>query len=356
MSALLAIDGAVRRFGGIAAVDGVSLELGHGEFFALLGPSGCGKTTLLRMIAGLEAPDAGRIFIDGLDVTALPPNRRPVNTVFQSYALFPHMSVAANIAYGLKAEGVPAAERGPRVAEFLRLVRLEGYEDRHPDQLSGGQRQRVALARALIKRPRLLLLDEPLSALDAKLREQMRVELKRLQAETGVTFLLVTHDQQEALSMATRLAVMDKGRLEQVGAPSDLYERPASRFVADFIGQVNLFGGRVAEVAPDRAAVDCVELNARVVVRRPTTAAVGDAGWIGLRPEQVRLGPEGGDGVQGRIVQAAYMGQHFAYDIILPAGRLIRAQASHGPETRVFAVGDAVTISWLQGAPSLLLR
>jgi ABC-type Fe3+/spermidine/putrescine transport system ATPase subunit len=276
--------------------------------------------------------------------------------VFQSYALFPHMSVAANIAYGLKAEGVSGADRAPRVADALRLVRLEGYEDRRPDQLSGGQRQRVALARALIKRPRILLLDEPLSALDAKLREQMRVELRRLQAETGITFLLVTHDQQEALSMASRLGVMDKGRLEQVGTPADLYERPASRFVADFIGDVNLFGGRVAEASPDRAAVDCIELNARVVVRKPNTAQVGDVGWIGLRPEQVQLSQPGGEGLAGRVARAAYLGQHYAYEVALEGGRIVKAQVSHGPEARLFVEGEHVALSWLQGAPMLLMR
>src|SRR5271170_4456540 len=232
-----------KRYGKVLAVDNVSLSVEEGEFFALLGPSGCGKTTLLRMLAGFETPSEGRILIDGQDVSLTPPNKRPVNMVFQSYAVFPHMSVAENVGYGLKVDGVGAGERARRVEEALALVKLDGYGARKPDQLSGGQRQRVALARALVKRPRVLLLDEPLSALDAKLREAMRSELAQLQEKVGITFLFVTHDQDEALAMASRCAVMNRGLLQQVATPSDLYEYPNSRFVADFIGQVNLFEG-----------------------------------------------------------------------------------------------------------------
>jgi spermidine/putrescine transport system ATP-binding protein len=234
-----------KRFGPVTAVDDVSLSVTEGEFFALLGPSGCGKTTLLRMLAGFETPTSGQILIDGVDVTRVPPNRRPVNMVFQSYAVFPHLSVLKNIEYGLKMEGVPSAERRERAEAALALVQLSGLGERMPEQLSGGQRQRVALARAIVKRPRVLLLDEPLSALDAKLREELRFELSALQSQLGITFVMVTHDQDEALSLATRCAMMHKGSLAQVATPADLYEFPASRLVADFIGSVNLLVGWV---------------------------------------------------------------------------------------------------------------
>ena len=238
---LIRIEGVSKRFGNSTAVDDVWLEIERGEFFALLGPSGCGKTTLLRMLAGFEVPSAGRIFIDDVDVARVPPNRRPVNMVFQSYAVFPHMSVRDNVAYGLRMEGSRAAEITTRVRDALELVKLGDLAARKPDQLSGGQRQRVALARALVKRPRVLLLDEPLSALDAKLREAMRLELTRIQETVGVTFVMVTHDQTEALAMASRCALMRGGVLQQVATPRDLYEAPANRFVADFIGGINLF-------------------------------------------------------------------------------------------------------------------
>jgi spermidine/putrescine transport system ATP-binding protein len=352
---LVRIEGAVKRFGDVAAVDGVDLDLGSGEFFALLGPSGCGKSTLLRMIGGFEVPTAGRILIDGVDMAGAPPHRRPVNTVFQSYALFPHMTVAQNIAYGLKAQGTPRAERDAEVSRILGQMRLDGLSERRPDALSGGQRQRVALARALVKRPKVLLLDEPLSALDAKLREQLRAELKRVHQEVGVTFLMVTHDQSEALALADRVAVMDKGSLEQVGAPADLYERPATRFVADFIGQVNLFGGRVAEIAPDRVAVDCPELAARVVVRRPSDARLGEPGWIALRPEHILMS-RGGEGLEAVVGQATYLGGAFLYEVTLPGGRAVRVRRPHGPEADVYGPGDPVVLSWLQGAPAILMR
>src|SRR3984957_11249251 len=257
---IIRFENVTKRFGKVVAVDNVSLAIEEGEFFALLGPSGCGKTTLLRLLAGFETPTEGRILIDDQDISKIPPNRRPVNMVFQSYAVFPHMTVADNVAYGLKVDRVPAAERVRRVEEALGLVKLDGYGARKPDQLSGGQRQRGALARALVKKPRVLLLDEPLSALDAKLREAMRSELTQLQETVGVTFLFVTHDQDEALAMASRCAVMNRGLLQQVATPSDLYEFPNSRFVADFIGSVNLFEGRLAVDEPDRAVVESPEL------------------------------------------------------------------------------------------------
>ena len=250
-----------KRWGSTVAVDNVSLDIMPGEFFALLGPSGCGKTTLLRMLAGLEVPSEGHILIDGQDMGDIPPNKRAVNMVFQSYAVFPHMTVIDNVAYGLKIDGVPQPERDRRVQEALDLVQLGHLGARMPDQLSGGQRQRVALARALVKKPKVLLLDEPLSALDAKLREAMRFELSQLQQKVGITFIMVTHDQTEALAIASRVAVMNKGSIAQIGTPSDLYEFPSSRFVADFIGSVNMFEGRLIEDKPDEATVACPELE-----------------------------------------------------------------------------------------------
>ena len=284
---IVRIEGLTRRFGAVVAVDGVDLDVARGELFALLGGSGCGKTTLLRMLAGLETPDAGRIVIDGQDMTSTPAHLRPVNMMFQSYALFPHMDVAANVGYGLRREGVAKAEIIERVREALALVQLEGLGSRRPAQLSGGQRQRVALARALIKRPKLLLLDEPLAALDRKLREGTRFELVRLQERLGLTFIVVTHDQDEAMSMATRLAVMNQGRIVQTGSPFELYERPASRLVAGFIGVANIF-----EAGPGR--------------------------WLALRPEKIAIAaerPAADRTVSGRIVDIAYEGGRSLYRV-----------------------------------------
>src|SRR2546429_4357433 len=244
---LVRFDGVSKRFGTATAVERVSLDIFAGEFFALLGPSGCGKTTLLRLLAGFDTPDEGRILLDGEDIASVPPYRRPINMMFQSYALFPHLSVEGNVAFGLKQEGLPKAEIATRVEQMLALVRLEGFAKRKPQQLSGGQRQRVALARSLVKRPRVLLLDEPLAALDKKLRGETQFELMQLQESLGLTFVIVTHDQQEAMTVADRIAVMDRGRLIQVATPQEIYERPNSRWVADFIGDVNLIEGRVVD-------------------------------------------------------------------------------------------------------------
>ena len=300
-----------KRFGEFVAVDNVSLDIPERSFFALLGPSGCGKTTLLRMIGGFEHPSRGRLSIDGEDMTGVPPNRRPVNMVFQSYAVFPHMSVRRNIAYGLEVTGVNRAEIGPRVEEAISMVRLDGMADRRPDQLSGGQRQRVALARALVKRPKLLLLDEPLSALDKKLREEMQLELRRLQQEVGITFVIVTHDQEEALGMASDIAVMEKGRILQIAPPRDLYEHPKKRFVAEFIGASNFFECDFLSGEGNRARVRAAELGEVDVERADESTRDG---ILMIRPEKLRLDMRGSIPVEGEVLidvtvdQIAYYG------------------------------------------------
>jgi spermidine/putrescine ABC transporter ATP-binding subunit len=276
-----------RRYpGGVTAVDNVSVDIAQNEFFALLGPSGCGKTTLLRMISGLDTPSDGEIFIAGEDMAYTPPNKRPTNMVFQSYAVFPHMTVAQNVAYGLKVTGVPADETARRVAEGLEMVKLSHLADRKPDQMSGGQRQRVALARALVKRPKVLLLDEPLSALDAKLRDDMRLELTRLQQTVGITFIIVTHDQDEALSMASRIAVMNKGAVQQIATPTELYEQPNSRFVADFIGKVNMFE---AEVLSQKGRTIMCNAKGLGKFELATDKACGKNVTVAVRPEKLKL-------------------------------------------------------------------
>jgi spermidine/putrescine ABC transporter ATP-binding subunit len=304
----------------VTAVDHVSLDIYEGEFFALLGPSGCGKTTLLRLLAGLEAPTAGDIVIDHRSMRNIPPNRRPVNMVFQSYAVFPQMTVADNVAYGLKVTGTPKAEIIPRVTEALALVRLEGLEKRKPHQLSGGQRQRVALARALIKRPKVLLLDEPLSALDAKLRQAMQLELVRLQHTVGITFVLVTHDQDEALSVADRIAVMERGRVRQVASPAELYEHPNSRFVAGFIGKMNLLAGVVKCLARNTGVIDVAQLGE---IRLPATRTAAGVVTVAVRAEKVTIYAE-----------------RPADDTIAFFAKVIHL-AYHGSETHVFVQTEA---------------
>jgi len=306
---IIALRGLTKRFGRFPAVKGIDLAIRRNEFFALLGPSGCGKTTLLRMIGGFEAPTEGSITVDGADMSRVQPNRRPINMVFQSYAVFPHMTVGQNVAYGLKVAGTPRAEIRGRVREALEMVKLEGYEDRRSDQLSGGQRQRVALARALVKRPKVLLLDEPLSALDAKLREAMQLELVRLQQTTGITFIIVTHDQNEALSMADRIAVMDAGEVQQVADPATLYEHPANRFVAEFIGKINVFEGRVVGTEGSRLAIEVPDLGCIAVEGAgPAQSEVG----VAVRPEKIRLSDQppadGRVGCAGEVAEIAYYG------------------------------------------------
>jgi len=354
--AIISVREVTKRFGAaVTAVDNVSLDIAEGEFFALLGPSGCGKTTLLRMIAGFEIPTAGQILIDGQDMVGIQPNHRPINMVFQSYAVFPHMTVFDNVAYGLKVGGVPRGEIAGRVDEALELVKLDGYGPRMPDQLSGGQRQRVALARALVKRPKVLLLDEPLSALDAKLREAMQLELVRLQNTVGITFVIVTHDQHEALSMANRIAVMDAGLVRQVAAPSELYENPSCRFVADFIGKMNLFEGRVQGLSEGRALVEVSGLGQVPVVADPGTgASEGVSGEVGIavRPEKMRLrksAPEEGlVGLKGRVNEIAYYGDVSFVFLTDGEGRTLSANQQNVSRLsgESIAIGDELWCSW----------
>src|SRR5438034_10041515 len=302
--AAIGLVGVSKRFGTHAAVEDVTLEIGEGEFFSLLGPSGCGKTTTLRMVAGFELPDAGRIVLKGNDVTEVPANRRPVNMVLQQYALFPHMSVYDNVAFGLKVKRVPRAEHSERVQEMLRVVSLEGLDRRRARQLSGGQQQRVALARALVNRPAALLLDEPLGALDVKLRKQMQLELKRIQSTLGTTFVYVTHDQEEALAMSDRIAVMNGGRVEQTGSPREIYEHPATPFVADFIGSLNALDLRVDEVVGGYALQRLGERE-RLVVPVGAGVRTGDTLRIAVRPERVRFDDpaEGGSCLNGTVAE-----------------------------------------------------
>ena len=368
---IIQIRNVTKRFGKVAAVDNVSLDIMAGEFFVLLGPSGCGKTTLLRMIAGFELPTEGQILIDGQDMAGIPPNKRPVNMVFQSYAVFPHMSVTDNVGYGLKIAGVSKTEREQRVTEALDLVKLGGVGDRMPDQMSGGQRQRVALARSLVMRPKVLLLDEPLSALDAKLRAQMQFELSDLQDQVGITFVTVTHDQDEALSMAGRIAVINKGEVAQLASPSDLYEYPAYRFVADFVGSVNLFEGKLTLDEPDRAAVDCPGLG-KIYLNHGVTGPHGADVWVAIRPEKIYLhvpgegkavraagmdAPEGHNFARGTIKGMSYLGDITLFEIKLESGEMLRVSrpnmSRHDQED--FTWDDKVSMHWRADSPVVLL-
>jgi len=357
---LLRLEGVSKRFADTAAVDNLSLDIFEREFFALLGPSGSGKTTLLRLLAGFERPDSGKILLDGEDIAGVPPYRRPVNMMFQNYALFPHLNVASNIAFGLRQERMPRREIRQRVAELLALVKLEGLERRRPHQLSGGQRQRVALARSLAKRPKVLLLDEPLAALDRKLREQTQFELAKLQEQLGTTFVIVTHDQQEAMTMAHRMAVMDNGRLIQVAPPSEVYEQPASRWVADFIGDVNLLEG---EVKTTQSGVATVAGKNGEEFRLAVSADIwpGMHVWAALRPEKIQVGPQPPAGAadnkfRGVVEDIAYRGNVIVYRVKLAVGDELMASVANASRLMELPIsrGDEVWLSWPATAGVLL--
>ena len=349
------IDHVTKRFGGVAAVDDVDVAIRRGEFFSLLGPSGCGKTTLLRMIAGFEFPSAGEIYVEGARVTDTPPHLRPSNMVFQSYAIFPHLNVFDNIAYGMRKARLGRAELTRRVEEALAMIKLDGFGARRADELSGGQRQRVALARALVCRPKVLLLDEPLGALDKRLRESMQIELRQLQKTVGITFVFVTHDQEEALSMSDRIAVMSAGKILQVASPRELYEAPNCREVADFIGEINFFDGVVTRRDGDVAQIDAGPIGR---VQASIGDAVGAKVLVALRPEKIALSADPSPGaVSGTVAAAAYLGERSHYNVAI-AGRdepvSVSAQNAEKIVTRGHAPGDTVYLSWAADAVVIL--
>ena len=353
-SDFIRIEGVTKKFGAFTAVDDVSLSIGKGELFALLGGSGCGKTTLLRMLAGFESPSAGRIFIDGQDMAGVAPYDRPVNMMFQSYALFPHMTVEANVGYGLKHDGISTAAINDRVREMLDLVQLTPLAGRKPHQISGGQRQRVALARALAKQPKVLLLDEPLGALDKKLREHTQFEIMNIQYKTGITFLVVTHDQEEAMTLASRVAVMDKGIIRQIGTPTDVYENPNSKFVADFIGSINLFEGTVRSIKDGLASVDVPALGQIIVAKADKSSSVGAHTNVAVRPEKftvTREKPKGAENtIQGVVNDLGYFGKDSLYRIQVASGTVLSISVVNarraGENERIAQWDDKVWLSF----------
>ena len=356
------IRGVTRKFGDFAAVDNVDLDIYKGELFCLLGGSGCGKSTLLRMLAGFETPTSGTISIDGADMSSVPAYERPTNMMFQSYALFPHMTVERNVAYGLRQGNVAKAEIAERVDEILRLVQLQDFKKRKPQQLSGGQKQRVALARALVKRPKLLLLDEPLGALDKRLRERTQFELMNIQDQVGITFIVVTHDQEEAMTLSTRIAVMDAGEFRQIGTPTEIYEFPESRFVADFIGSTNMLEGRVSEASPDHVDVD-TDVGP-IFIDQGMPVHDGTRVWVALRPEKIRLakseeGALGRGRMKGVVEDMGYLGDMSIYKVRV-GGSLIEVTAPNRirPKDRQHAISweDEVVLSWDDSSPVLLTR
>ncbi|HEY1735893.1 MAG TPA: ABC transporter ATP-binding protein [Methylovirgula sp.] len=352
---IVRIEGVSKSFGSVRAVDNLSLSIRAGEFFALLGPSGCGKTSLLRLLAGFETPDQGRIFIAGEDMTKVPPHRRPVNMMFQSYALFPHMSVARNIAFGLEQQRLSKSDIAARVAEMLHLVQLEGLGGRKPDQLSGGQKQRVALARALARRPAILLLDEPLAALDKNLREETQSELVSLQRRLKTTFIVVTHDQREAMVLSQRLAVMRDGQFEQIGTPADIYEMPANRYVAEFIGEINLIDGEVTSSMND---VQKVATKAGMAHVAGQGFAPGSKVTLALRPERLRLGKtsdEAANRLDGTIAGRTYRGDSTLFEVALPCGLTLHTlQQNAGASADTLPIGAKVVVSFSEDAGILL--
>jgi putrescine transport system ATP-binding protein len=355
------VERVTKSFGDFKAVDDVSLKIYKGEIFCLLGASGCGKTTLLRMLGGFETPSSGRIFIDGEDMTGVPPYERPVNMMFQSYALFPHMTVEQNVAFGLKQDRVPKAQITERVATMLDLVKLGSFAKRKPHQLSGGQKQRVALARSLVKRPKLLLLDEPLGALDKKLREHTQFELISLQDKLGVTFVVVTHDQEEAMTLASRIGVMNHGEIVQAGTPSEIYEFPSSKFVADFVGSVNIFEGKLIEDEPEYVRIASDELGGTIYVSHGISAAPGAVVWAAVRPEKVFMStamPDGNDNVvRGAVQDIAYLGDLSIYLVKLPTGKVVRVtQPNTSRHAEAITWDQEVYLSWDPSSPVVVTR
>ena len=358
---LLRFEGVSKRFGGVSAVERLSLDIYEGEFFALLGPSGSGKSTLLRMLAGFETPDEGRILLDGEDISRVPPHCRPVNMMFQGYALFPHLTVAGNIAFGLKQDNLSRSEIDHRVRDILKLVQLEGYDERKPHQLSGGQRQRIALARALVKQPRVLLLDEPLSALDRKLREATRFELTELQRRLGRTFIMVTHDQDEAMALSDRIGVMNQSRLVQVATPVEIYEQPNSRWVAGFVGDVNLLEGALTEAGPSGSLVECAA-GGRLRLTQKLDAPLGTLLWVAVRPEKIQITKETERPVEnafaGTVTDIGYLGDSSVFKVKLDNGLEMKTALAN--RTRAFeqsiSRGDRVCLSWPDDAGVVLTQ
>ena len=359
---LVQIKGLTKKFGDVIAVDNIDLDIYQGELFCLLGGSGCGKSTLLRMLAGFEYPEAGTIKIDGMDMSNVPAYERPTNMMFQNYALFPHMTVEQNIAFGLQQDVMPKGEIADRVHSILKLVELEDYKKRRPQQLSGGQRQRVALARSLVKEPKLLLLDEPLAALDKKLRKQTQFELANIQEQVGVTFVVVTHDQEEAMTLSSRMAVMDAGKFKQIGTPTEIYEFPETRFVADFIGSANIFEGRVSEDGADHVIVSTNV--GEVYVNHGQSIAKNKKIWVGLRPEKIHLSitppPQiGPNQIMGQVEDIGYLGETSIYKVRLKNGQIVDVTAPNQrrPMSRTHSITweDAVYLSWEPESAMLLI-
>ncbi len=356
------IRGVTKKFGDFLAVDDIDLQIYQGELFCLLGASGCGKSTLLRMLAGFEAPSGGQILIDGIDMAGIAPYDRPVNMMFQSYALFPHMTVEGNVGFGLKQERLPRGEIRDRVAQALELVQLGAFAKRKPHQLSGGQRQRVALARSLVKRPKVLLLDEPLGALDKKLREQTQFELMNIQEEVGITFVVVTHDQEEAMTLSSRIAVMNQGRIAQVGTPTEIYEFPATRFVADFIGSINLFEGRVRAETDEVVVIDSPDLACELRIDHGPAVTEGQRVWVAIRPEKIGIKPDPGgalpaaNAARGEVVGLGYLGSETIYRVRQANGRMVEATAPNLTRSARRAVDwdDPVVLTWDSAAGVVL--
>jgi len=358
------IENITKKFGDFVAVNNVSLKIYKGEIFCLLGGSGCGKSTLLRMLAGFEIPTSGSIFLDGQDMAGTPPYERPVNMMFQSYALFPHMTVAKNVAFGLEQEKLSKSEIATRVEEILGIVKLTEFAHRKPHQLSGGQRQRVALARSLVKRPKLLLLDEPLGALDRKLREHTQFELINIQEQLGVTFMVVTHDQEEAMTLASRIGVMNRGEIVQIGTPTEIYEFPSNKFVADFIGSVNMFEGRLIEDLPDRVRIHSDELGGVVFVDHGISAAPGAAVWAAIRPEKINIqrtppADTRENCVRGVVTEIAYMGDMSVYLVKIDTGKIVRVTLPNiermSDDERI-QWDETVYLSWHPGSPVVVTQ